>query len=121
MLRRPPRSTRTDTLFPYTTLFLSRRLAPVRFPQASPRPVPHPLRLRRQVPCCSPGSTLSSTAGVLLMVPYRPAPIPCSLVRATHNTHCRLRIPRLQRGRVNPICPLPSGRASCGERVGKEE
>src|SRR3546814_6961662 len=25
MLRRPPRSTRTDTLFPYTTLFRSRR------------------------------------------------------------------------------------------------
>src|SRR3546814_4628716 len=25
-LRRPPRSTRTDTLFPYTTLFRSRRL-----------------------------------------------------------------------------------------------
>src|SRR3546814_3245788 len=24
MIRRPPRSTRTDTLFPYTTLFLSR-------------------------------------------------------------------------------------------------
>src|SRR3546814_6478559 len=37
MIRRPPRSTRTDTLFPYTTLFRSRRagagagrLAPVR-------------------------------------------------------------------------------------------
>src|SRR3546814_20512738 len=33
MIRRPPRSTRTDTLFPYTTLFRSRkqsaRLAPV--------------------------------------------------------------------------------------------
>src|SRR3546814_13639839 len=27
MIRRPPRSTRTDTLFPYTTLFRSRRLA----------------------------------------------------------------------------------------------
>src|SRR3546814_8235887 len=27
MLRRPPRSTRTDTLFPYTTLFRSRRQA----------------------------------------------------------------------------------------------
>src|SRR3546814_4828725 len=26
MLRRPPRSTRTDTLFPYTTLFRSRAL-----------------------------------------------------------------------------------------------
>src|SRR3546814_6713269 len=27
MIRRPPRSTRTDTLFPYTTLFRSRQLA----------------------------------------------------------------------------------------------
>src|SRR3546814_6117157 len=27
MLRRPPRSTRTDTLFPYTTLFRSRLIA----------------------------------------------------------------------------------------------
>src|SRR3546814_4593920 len=29
MIRRPPRSTRTDTLFPYTTLFRSRREAVV--------------------------------------------------------------------------------------------
>src|SRR3546814_1021845 len=28
MIRRPPRSTRTDTLFPYTTLFRSRVVAP---------------------------------------------------------------------------------------------
>src|SRR3546814_4789912 len=28
MIRRPPRSTRTDTLFPYTTLFRSRRRHP---------------------------------------------------------------------------------------------
>src|SRR3546814_7703215 len=28
MIRRPPRSTRTDTLFPYTTLFRSARSAP---------------------------------------------------------------------------------------------
>src|SRR3546814_6853545 len=28
MIRRPPRSTRTDTLFPYTTLFRSCRSAP---------------------------------------------------------------------------------------------
>src|SRR3546814_4913161 len=46
MIRRPPRSTRTDTLFPYTTLFRSRR-------RRSPRCV------RR---CgCSP-STRASTA-----------------------------------------------------------
>src|SRR3546814_12680444 len=30
MLRRPPRSTRTDTLFPYTTLFRSRTESPGR-------------------------------------------------------------------------------------------
>src|SRR3546814_14664016 len=30
MIRRPPRSTRTDTLFPYTTLFRSARRAKVR-------------------------------------------------------------------------------------------
>src|SRR3546814_13369171 len=29
MIRRPPRSTRTDTLFPYTTLFRSRFPAPL--------------------------------------------------------------------------------------------
>src|SRR3546814_4467639 len=29
MLRRPPRSTRTDTLFPYTTLFRSGRIQPI--------------------------------------------------------------------------------------------
>src|SRR3546814_13805792 len=31
MIRRPPRSTRTDTLFPYTTLFRSETIAPDRF------------------------------------------------------------------------------------------
>src|SRR3546814_6120781 len=30
MIRRPPRSTRTDTLFPYTTLFRSLRTSPRR-------------------------------------------------------------------------------------------
>src|SRR3546814_18885230 len=30
MIRRPPSSTRTDTLFPYTTLFRSRRWLPER-------------------------------------------------------------------------------------------
>src|SRR3546814_10800393 len=34
MIRRPPRSTRTDTLFPYTTLFRSRRRALDRYLEA---------------------------------------------------------------------------------------
>src|SRR3546814_1547053 len=38
MIRRPPRSTRTDTLFPYTTLFRSADRCP------APRPVPRAAR-----------------------------------------------------------------------------
>src|SRR3546814_2536854 len=38
MLRHPPRSTRTDTLFPYTTLFRSRRTRACRRPPHSPVP-----------------------------------------------------------------------------------
>src|SRR3546814_5192153 len=37
MIRRPPRSTRTDTLFPYTTLFRSRRRADRRHGRARAR------------------------------------------------------------------------------------
>src|SRR3546814_11104703 len=36
MIRRPPRSTRTDTLFPYTTLFRSVRALPVAFALLGP-------------------------------------------------------------------------------------
>src|SRR3546814_10280271 len=32
MIRRPPRSTRTDTLFPYTTLFRSQRICGLAMP-----------------------------------------------------------------------------------------
>src|SRR3546814_10772643 len=38
MIRRPPRSTRTDTLFPYTTLFRSQLAVPHR-PQPHRRPL----------------------------------------------------------------------------------
>src|SRR3546814_3564933 len=37
MIRRPPRSTRTDTLFPYTTLFRSDPTAPVGHPAIDDR------------------------------------------------------------------------------------
>src|SRR3546814_5519949 len=48
MIRRPPRSTRTDTLFPYTTLFRSRN------PRGRAR-VPRPERFRRRC-CCWRGT-----------------------------------------------------------------
>src|SRR3546814_6332945 len=41
MIRRPPRSTRTDTLFPYTTLF--RSALPAAGPQTTISPPPHRL------------------------------------------------------------------------------
>src|SRR3546814_7069871 len=54
MIRRPPRSTRTDTLFPYTTLF--RSLPPGRVPRhrgadgAVRAPCPHPGRRHGRSP-----------------------------------------------------------------------
>src|SRR3546814_1311371 len=44
MIRRPPRSTRTDTLFPYTTLFRSRETGPPlrRLPGGRDSPVDDP-------------------------------------------------------------------------------
>src|SRR3546814_16925334 len=44
MIRRPPRSTRTDTLFPYTTLFRSARRA--RSPAPDPPALPRRARRR---------------------------------------------------------------------------
>src|SRR3546814_5454380 len=47
MIRRPPRSTRTDTLLPYTTLFRSPRLLQPRpGNRAVELPGPHPRALR---------------------------------------------------------------------------
>src|SRR3546814_20821086 len=47
MILRPPRSTRTDTLFPYTTLFRSR---PGRDPPRRPPPAARRVQARRQPP-----------------------------------------------------------------------
>src|SRR3546814_5108096 len=74
MIRRPPRSTRTDTLLPYTTLFRSDRLAarrghgdrgdlgkrpPVWMPV---RPAHHPRNAQRRAVARCGGSRLSRSA-----------------------------------------------------------
>src|SRR3546814_18911131 len=47
MIRRPPRSTRTDTLFPYTTLFRSHpRAHPAATPPITGRDMPLPTRVK---------------------------------------------------------------------------
>src|SRR3546814_12196241 len=50
MTRRPPRSTRTDTLFPYTTLFRSRgyRSSANALPGVAPTPPLHGVAQRRR-------------------------------------------------------------------------
>src|SRR3546814_3160659 len=51
MIRRPPRSTRTDTLFPYTTLFRSVGAAYAGRDQAKPPELqPRPPAVRRPAP-----------------------------------------------------------------------
>src|SRR3546814_7813247 len=70
MIRRPPRSTRTDTLFPYTTLF---RSPPARSPPATPR--------RQRCPHCG------RPAGGCWYAPPGPAPYPRPHRRSRSEEH----------------------------------
>src|SRR3546814_5152843 len=69
MRRRPPRSTRTDTLFPYTTLFRSSLIKP--------------LRLKRAKGRARPGEPLATWCEV--------GRAECCTGRAEHRHHRRLR------------------------------
>src|SRR3546814_2456765 len=66
MVRRPPRSTRTDTLFPYTTLFRSVLLTKVvdklRHPAGSVLKI---VRILNTVGRCGIGHDLERTCGAL--------------------------------------------------------
>src|SRR3546814_17494019 len=99
MIRRPPRSTRTDTLFPYTTLFRSE----------GPTPGPYGLsnlhaRLGRMVP----GHALLHDSG-------RPGePGALSL---PHGPGCLASGHAAGDARSAPLQPDKIGRESCRERV----
>src|SRR3546814_13029037 len=109
MLRRPPRSTRTDTLFPYTTLF------------RSPPRVAAPRRASR-TPRTHPSPPARPTAPALHPHPCR---IPRKNVARRHKDTKRYRSPPLS---VRPeLVEGPSflprcekGRRSEERRVGKE-
>src|SRR3546814_19087290 len=53
MIRRPPRSTRTDTLFPYTTLFRSQPLALRQIEHGEAFEERHAARILAAFPCAS--------------------------------------------------------------------
>src|SRR3546814_1160843 len=65
MIRQPPRSTRTDTLFPYTTLFRADNIMPARFkhfdPEGRADPAPIPPR----------GGGGTRSAGAAMPPPFR--------------------------------------------------
>src|SRR3546814_1818121 len=63
MIRRPPRSTRTDTLFPYTTLFRSTCRRPqVHSCHSRPRPRPPRQVLHRWSACSQAGRSEEHTS-----------------------------------------------------------
>src|SRR3546814_1051318 len=64
MIRRPPRSTRTDTLFPYTTLFRSGRRPGQRHPPGRARllDAAPPLKVVEEAP--APGITAEQRAEI---------------------------------------------------------
>src|SRR3546814_2833950 len=59
MIRRPPRSTRTDTLFPYTTLFRSARIHDKPRTQGPPAPERRHGRLRHPRMTAAPARALT--------------------------------------------------------------
>src|SRR3546814_16238193 len=74
MIRRPPRSTRTDTLFPYTTLFrswvkISQRLSSTR--RASMLPTAHWLPKRSAISAMSSGRATAALLTATLSAPAR--------------------------------------------------
>src|SRR3546814_2341604 len=111
MIRRPPRSTRTDTLFPYTTLFRSdsglgiaadqaarRKKAVHRFPEALGTRLAGPVRYRR------------TRAGVpwpimierLARHPEIGRAHVCTTVTNAHHV-CRLMLEKKNNSHINPI------------------
>src|SRR3546814_14462176 len=96
MIRRPPRSTRTDTLFPYTTLFRSNVLAA------------HPAVAEAAV-VPAPDSKWGEVARAFILPADGTKPAPEELHAELH-AFCRTRLAAYK-------VPRKIGRASCRERV----
>src|SRR3546814_1347854 len=82
MIRRPPRSTRTDTLFPYTTLFRSQpksRLVTMPTPGVrTPRPV--------MQPCCASMTTATPCGWRLSQMQRATSAVSRSCTRSEEHT-----------------------------------
>src|SRR3546814_17881053 len=114
MIRRPPRSTRTDTLFPYTTLFRSAPpAAPIRIFPAEPELCRHQ---QTQAAATGPGRP---RARLGRSTPANPGgPSPARLHPGVHSPV--LRTPgRIEVGFTHRLQPAPIGGAWGREREGQ--
>src|SRR3546814_14683166 len=120
MIRRPPRSTRTDTLFPYTTLFRSGRVWAI-----TSRKFDFRVRLGTHL------TELSATLGLPPGGRSRPTATCASGENQTGESVRIGRFPPCVCCCTGRLCLIPTtrclvpacdgleiGRASCGERVG---
>src|SRR3546814_982505 len=96
MIRRPPRSTRTDTLFPYTTLFRSAHARAAHEaertpPQPDRHPLPRPFRTAkvRPPPPADETCVAAETSGGRDRRPDAPALPAASVLRRYRAPTCR--------------------------------
>src|SRR3546814_4417455 len=123
MIRRPPRSTRTDTLFPYTTLFRSRTVV-----HSGQRPPAPTAALGETAGMASPflyfaGSRLSQaelSAACLDgdLVPLGDGFVPADLIETTALRAASLR-PVLEIGRAHVCTPVTNAHTICAHPLEK--
>src|SRR3546814_12651434 len=100
MIRRPPRSTRTDTLFPYTTLFRS----PTTLAEIAK------IAAEEEVNIIVPEDNFGDGMFGKLLEPYVNAIRPCRVEGVKAKGQKEVRI-------IGALEPVKIGRASCRERV----
>src|SRR3546814_19682966 len=102
MIRRPPRSTRTDTLFPYTTLFRSRALYQSDNAASG-------FAVRSYLAALQPRARAPGMQGIGIAIAMRRATPAAAEDRLRQNY-----------GQAIRVWPAPDqiGRASCRDRVG---
>src|SRR3546814_16864464 len=113
MIRRPPRSTRTDTLFPYTTLFRSTG-PPTRWSRRRPAP---PCRPRSWTSTSPPTGGDARSEGSCRRRPPYPDPVAYLDHAATTPVRPEARDAMLPWLGDRTGNPSEIGRASCRERV----
>src|SRR3546814_16515738 len=90
MIRRPPRSTRTDTLFPYTTLFRSERKDALR-----PPPRPRSAIMRAHSPIMLTQRSRYALRAMLYLAQTPAGGPPIAMHRIASHAHVPRKVPEL--------------------------